>query len=158
HAPSDPVTDPAPEVTIAGGGIAGMTAALSLLRAGFSVKVIEASGGLGGKFGARFARSGYHDFAWHILADWCANFWRLAERIGLSKSVDFEERPTVSFLRPRRTSSSWPRVASVSCIGSPDLFWKNAAAGVAHWSDIVLYTYSLYSLLCDQDLAREEFL
>src|SRR5262245_49616572 len=135
-----------------------MTSALALLRAGFSVKVIEASPAVGGKFGARFAHNGYHDFAWHILADWCGNFWRLAESIGLRKSEDFAPRPRASFLRPLHRPSARPRVASVSCIGSPDLFWRNAGAGIAHWSDVLLYAYSLYSLLCDQDLSREEFL
>src|SRR5262249_55016122 len=126
--------------------------------AGFSVKVIEASSGIGGKFGARPAKAGYHDFAWHIMADWCKNFWALSGRIGLSRTEDFVPRPRLTLLRPRARASPWPRAASVPCIGSPEYFWSNVNSGVAHWSDLVLYTYGLYSLLCDQDIAREEFL
>src|SRR5437016_3540536 len=105
------MSDQAPDVTIVGAGIAGMTAALKLLEAGFSVKVIEASPGIGGKFGARRTKYGYHDFAWHILADWCKNFWSIASTLGLSKDADFVPRPRLTLLRPRETMSPWPRAA-----------------------------------------------
>src|SRR5262252_2597919 len=149
---------PSPDVTIAGAGIAGMTAALRLLEAGYSVKVIDASPAIGGKFGSRPGRHGYYDFAWHVLSDWCLNFWDIAETIGLRKSEDFAPRPGAAFLRPYHSRSSWPRIATVTQVGSPDTFWQNANAGLAHWSDVMLFTYSVYELLCDQSLDREEFL
>src|SRR5438876_1116540 len=83
----------APDVTVIGAGIAGMTAALKLLESGLSVKIIEASSGVGGKFGARYANGGYHDFAWHVLAEWCENFWDLARAIGVDKERDFASCP-----------------------------------------------------------------
>ena len=104
------------DVTIVGGGIAGMTAALRLLEAGFSVKVIEASSGLGGKFGARRGRHGYHDFAWHVLSDWCKNFWSIAATLGLDKTEDFVPRPRLTLLRPRQSPSRLPRVISVAYV------------------------------------------
>lgn len=155
------MADETPDVTIVGAGMAGMTAALKLLDAGFSVKVIEAGLGVGGKFGARRAKHGYHDFAWHVFAEWCRNFWAIADRIGLSQTQHFVERPTLTLLRPRRAvpgASRWPRSASVSYVGSPEFFWDNVNSGLAHWSDLVLFTHSLFVLLRDQDLEREEFL
>ena len=147
-----------PDVTIVGAGIAGMTAALRLLEAGFRVTVVEASSGLGGKFGAVYAKQHYHDFAWHVFADWCLNFWDLVETIGLDRSRNFVARPKLTLLRPRERSSPWPRAASVSYVGAPEFFWANANSGVAHWSDVMLFTHSLYTLLCDESLEREEFL
>jgi len=146
------------DVTIAGAGIAGMTAALRLLEAGYSVRVIEASSDMGGKFGAHRAGGEYFDYAWHVLSDWCLNFWDIAATIGLSRSQDFAPRLRSTFLRPRHHASPWPRVATVTQVGSPATFWPNASAGLAHWSDVMLFTYSVYELLCDQSLDREEFL
>lgn len=147
-----------PDVTIVGAGMAGMTAALRLLEAGFSVKVIEASSGIGGKFGARFMGQEFNDFAWHVFARWCRNFWDISRTIGLSEEKDFAERPTLTLLRPLTSDSRWRRAASVSYVGSPEFFWRNINSGAADWSDLVLFTYSLYSLLCDQSLENEQFL
>jgi uncharacterized protein with NAD-binding domain and iron-sulfur cluster len=152
------MTDETPDVTIVGAGMAGMTAAAKLLAAGFSVKVIEASSGVGGKFGAIEAKGARHDYAWHIFGDWYPNFWALARDIGLSKQNDFEPRPTLTLLRPLDGQSAWPRTATITSIGSPETFWSTATSGVAHWSDVMLFAYSQYSLLCDTSLDREEFL
>jgi hypothetical protein len=146
------------DVTIVGAGIAGMTAALRLLEAGYSVTVIDAASAIGGKFGSRPGRHGHYDFAWHVLSDWCLNFWDIAATIGLRQSEDFAPRPRATFLRPRHSASPWPRLATLTQVGSPDTFWQNANAGLAHWSDVMLFTASVYELLCDQSLDREEFL
>ena len=138
--------------------MAGMTAALKLLQAGFSVRLIEASDGVGGQFGARLAKRDYQDFAWHVFAGWCVNFWEIAETIGLSEERDFVARPTLTLLRPFEGPSRRPRASSVSYVGSPEFFWTNLTSGVADWSDLLLFTHSMYALLCDQSLEKEEFL
>ena len=138
--------------------MAGMTAALKLLQAGFSVRLIEASDGVGGQFGARLAKRDYQDFAWHVFAGWCVNFWEIAKTIGLSEERDFVARPTLTLLRPFEGRSRWPRASSVSYVGSPEFFWTNLTSGVADWSDLLLFTHSMYALLCDQSLEKEEFL
>jgi len=155
------MTEQTHDVTIVGAGMAGMTAALHLLKAGFTVKVVEASEAVGGKFGARRAQNSYHDFAWHVFADWCLNFWSIADEIGLRKDRDFVPQPKLTLLRPLergRLPSRWPRAASISYVGSPEFVWQNLNSGVAHWSDLYLFAYSYYSLLCDQSLEHEEFL
>ncbi len=73
-------------VTIVGAGIAGMTAALRLLEAGFDVTVLERADTIGGKFGAVNAGGVFHEHAYHFLADWCLNFWDLVRRLNLSKA------------------------------------------------------------------------
>src|SRR5438046_3153340 len=153
---------PPPDVTVIGAGIAGMTAALKLLESGLTVRVLEASSGVGGKFGARYANGGYHDFAWHVLAEWCENFWDVARTIGVDKERDFSPCPRLTLLRPR--GSPEPRGATIQDVSSPDYFWSNASSGVAHWSDIVLFAYSLFTLECDASInderrgLRKEFL
>jgi monoamine oxidase len=79
------MSETTPDVTIVGAGMSGMTAALKLLQAGFSVKVIEASDGVGGKFGARPIGRNYEDFAWHVFAEWCRNFWDITQTIRLNR-------------------------------------------------------------------------
>jgi hypothetical protein len=158
-APSVPsIASETPDVTIVGAGIAGMTAALKLLEAGFSVKVLEASSGIGGKFGAVAAGGGLHDFAWHVFADWYPNFWKVEEAIGVHKERDFAPRSRVTFLRPRESPSPSPRVVTVPAVGSPETFWSTVNSGLAHWSDIVLFGYAQHALLCDAEIDREEFL
>jgi Flavin containing amine oxidoreductase len=150
-----------PDVTIVGAGMAGMTAALRLLEAGFSVKVIEASDTVGGKFGARYAKRGRHDFAWHVFADWCLNFWDVAQTIGLSKTEDFVPHAKHTLLRPDNgapATTQRPRAATIWYVGSPEFFRRNAQSGLADWSDLFLFAYSHYALLCDQSLETEEFL
>lgn len=152
------MTAETPDVTIVGAGMAGMTAALKLLEAGFTVRVIEASDGVGGKFGAVPAKHGRHDFAWHVFSDWFRNFWSIVETIGLSKTDDFAARPRLTLLRPLGGTSAWPRVTTIDSIGSPETFWSNASSGIAHWSDVMLFSYGQYTLLSDATLEREEFL
>jgi hypothetical protein len=135
-----------------------MTAALKLLEAGFTVRVLEASSGLGGQFGAVPGKKGFHDFAWHVFAEWCLNFWKLADAIGLRRDVDFVPRPTTILLRPLATTSTLPRAVRVATVGSLQTFWSTAVSGVAHWSDVMLYAYAQAMLLADDDLEREEFL
>jgi len=152
------MTAETPDVTVVGAGMAGMTAALKLLEAGFGVTIIEASSSVGGKFGAVAAKGGLHDFAWHVFGDWYQNFWDIARTVGVSRQDDFVPRPNMTLLRPLDSTSVWPRSATVATVGSPETFWSNANSGVAHWSDVMLYAYSQYALLCDAAIDREEFL
>jgi uncharacterized protein with NAD-binding domain and iron-sulfur cluster len=67
-----------PRVTIAGGGIAGLTAALQLAERGYQVKVYEQNSMLGGDLGSRTAPNGvHHDVYPHMYLNWYHNFWRL---------------------------------------------------------------------------------
>jgi hypothetical protein len=155
-----------PLVTIVGAGIAGMSAALRLLQAGCPVTVIEKTARLGGQFGAVRDGPRYHEHAFHIFADWCENFFALCKDIGLRRPTDpgagevgFVPRPAFLTLQPLQPTQRYGpkgRDAENFCrleyLGLPQYFWKNANAGVAHWSDMVIYQYSILDLLSDDSL------
>lgn len=161
------------EVTIIGAGIAGMSAALRLLQAGCSVTVIEKTKRVGGQFGAVPDPDGprYHEHAFHIFADWCQNFFDLCNEIGIRRpgypgdgDIGFVPRPAFMTLRPLgpladkyapkgRETKDFSRL---EYLGSWESFWKNATSGVAHWSDMVIYQYSILDLLSDDSLDNDQ--
>jgi phytoene dehydrogenase-like protein len=155
-----------PHVTIIGAGIAGMSAALRLLEAGCPVTVFEKTDRPGGQFGAVQKGSRYHEHAFHIFADWCQNFFELCKDIGLRRpsypgpeEIAFVAQPGFLTLTPLerpdeplpkgRTAADFKRL---EYLGAQQYFWKNANAGVAHWSDMLLYEYSILDLLSDDSL------
>jgi flavin-dependent amine oxidoreductase len=169
-----------PCVTIVGAGIAGMSAALRLLKAGCSVSIIERSDHVGGQFGAVRQDYRYNEHSYHIFADWCRNFFELCTDIGLKhppaslddKDAAFAPQPAFLTLEPLRRSRDTYRAkrmprgrpsddfSRLEYLGASEYFWKNANAGVAHWSDMFLYQYSVLDLLSDDTLTDEskEFL
>jgi hypothetical protein len=169
-----------PSVTIVGAGIAGMSAALRLLKAGCSVNIIERSDHVGGQFGAVRQDNRYNEHSYHIFADWCQNFFKLCADIGLKHPPDspddddaaFAPQPAFLTLEPLRRSRDTYRAkpmprgrpaadfSRLEYLGASEYFWKNANAGVAHWSDMFLYQYSVLDLLSDDTLTDEskEFL
>ena len=157
-------------VTIIGAGIAGMSAALRLLQAGCAVTVIEKTDRVGGQFGAVQVGSRYHEHAFHIFADWCQNFFDLCKEIGILRPTDdgdgevgFVPRPgfmTLTPLDPPDKYGPKGREADdfrrLEYLGSWASFWKNATSRVAHWSDMVIYQYSILDLLSDESLKDEK--
>jgi hypothetical protein len=166
------MADSRPPVTIVGAGIAGMSAALRLLQAGRSVTVLERSARIGGQFGAIADGARQHEHAFHIVADWNQNLFALCRDIGLrhppaypgDPAAAFEPRPAFLTLEPlpRAQVASGPpgREASafhrLEYLGAPQYFWRNACAGVAHWSDMAIYQYSILDLVASDDFDNEE--
>ena len=169
-----------PSVTIIGAGIAGMSAALRLLQVGCSVTVIEKTERVGGQFGAVKVGSRYHEHAFHIFADWCQNFFAICKELELNHpparqgdpTAAFEPRPVFLTLQPLSKDGQQPGnergprgrpeadFKRLEYLGRPEYFWKNANAGVAHWSDMVIYQYSVLDMLSDRSLEDDtkEFL
>ncbi len=162
-----------PHVTIIGAGVAGMSAALRLLEAGCPVTVIEKAEAsrLGGQFGAVHVKPRYHEHAFHIFADWNQNFFALCKDIGLRRPSDpgpgevaFVPRPAFLTLTPlddphyagAARDARPPTSAASSTSATQQYFWKNANAGVAHWSDMMLYEYSILDLLSDDSLDERD--
>ena len=80
----------APKVTIAGGGIAGMTTALRLAERGYRVKLYEQKSMLGGNLATRtLVNGGLLDVYPHMYVSWYRNFWRLLEDVGVDRSKRF---------------------------------------------------------------------
>lgn len=151
-------------VTIVGAGIAGLTAALRLLEAGFDVTVLEKAATVGGKFGAINIGGTFHEHAYHFLADWCLNFWDLARRLDLHKNKHFIRRDAIKFLRPKSGHGGGPQpyaFAELKHGGALLRFWDNVHAGVIPPGDMVAYVYSLLDLITegrDDDPDELEFL
>ena len=79
-----------PKVTIAGGGIAGMTTALRLAERGYRVKLYEQKSMLGGNLATRtLVNGGLLDVYPHMYVSWYRNFWRLLEDVGVDRSKRF---------------------------------------------------------------------
>jgi hypothetical protein len=162
------MADAYPPVTIVGAGIAGMSAALRLVQAGRSVSVYEKSDHVGGQFGAVKDGSRYHEHAFHIFADWNQNFFAICKEIGLDRDEAFAPQPQFLTLKPLPTpDQTFDRMATrrgrppsdfcrLEYLGAPKYFWRNANAGVAHWSDMVLYQYSILDLLSDDSLDNDD--
>jgi len=150
------------KVVIAGAGIAGMTAALYLLDAGFDVTILEKTDEVGGKFGVqRGTNNSKHEHAYHFLGDWCANLWAVAEKIGLDHRHVQTSRG-VSFLRPRSAAPGESLVSRLSTLRLEELgtlFSENLYSGVIPPDDMMIWFYSLLELLSyGRNLDENEFL
>lgn len=150
------------KVVIAGAGIAGMTAALYLLEAGFEVTVLEKSDHPGGKFGAirnDHYKSTVHEHAYHFLGDWCVNLTEVGEKIGLMTS-HLQPSRGVSFLRPRKLGGSLgSRLSTLRLEELGTLFSDNLYCGVIPPDDMMVWFYSLLDLMAyGRDLDEKEFL
>jgi len=150
------------KVVIAGAGIAGMTAALYLLEAGFDVTILEKCDHVGGKFGARSRgpdKSTVHEHAYHFLGDWCANLREVEEKIGVT-SRDLQPSRGVSFLRPRKAGGSLSsRLTTLRLEELGSLFTDNLYCDVIPADDMMICFYSLLDLMAyGRDLDEKEFL
>jgi len=71
------------QVTVIGGGLAGMAAALRLAERGCRVSLYEKSHRLGGKAGADRGPHGFDDHGFHIFPLWYRNVWSLIHELGI---------------------------------------------------------------------------
>jgi uncharacterized protein with NAD-binding domain and iron-sulfur cluster len=145
------------EVTVVGGGIAGLTAALRLAERGFKVTLFEQEDFLGGKLGAHVDRrneppsypNDYHEHSFHMYLNWYHNFWRIAEEIGaLGK---FKPQAEMNYLKRDHfgTQGRLPKLTNVGAVGST---WQNLFSGVVSPADMLIYGYSLIDLLGNRAL------
>ena len=94
--------NPPPRVAVVGAGLAGLTAALKLSKAGFAVTVFEKAAGLGGNISSQFNEQGgvYHDVYPHMFCEWYENFWELFETdLGIPREQAFSPRDGVKILK-----------------------------------------------------------
>lgn len=129
-----------PTVTIIGGGLAGMTAALRLLERGFQVSIFETATRLGGKAGANRNGSDYNDHGFHIFPDWYVNIWKLVDELGIRDNfVGIDE---ISELR----AGKFPSFATLRNIASLKYAWRNLTSGFMPVPDMFLFFYAVLDL------------
>jgi hypothetical protein len=140
-------------VTVVGGGIAGLTAALKLAQRDYDVTLYEANDFLGGNVGARTDAAGnHHDVYPHMFAAFYKNFWHLVEHdLGLSIPDIFEARSSVKVLRPDGTYLEMTDIASIESVR------RNLFGGPQPPADMVVAMYSMLDLL-SQSLSRRKTL
>jgi squalene-associated FAD-dependent desaturase len=89
-------------VTIIGGGLAGIAAALDCADAGASVTLLESRGRLGGA-AYSFTRDGIRaDNGQHVFLRCCTSYRDLLERLGATDSVTLQSRLEIPVLSPGR--------------------------------------------------------
>src|SRR5262245_32732299 len=100
-----------PTVAIAGGGMAGLTAAYYLAKRGYKVTLYEATGRVGGALSATPGATGSSfegtnfECSPHMFGDWYNNFFALMREIDVikyEKSESFQDCPKIGFLQRGR--------------------------------------------------------
>ncbi len=132
------------KVTVVGGGIAGLTAALRLAQSGCKVTVYEKDASVGGNLGGdRDPQGNYHDVYPHMFGEWYDNFWRLVGELGLSREQDFEQRPTFALLK----AGEFPNLKLLTNNGSAASALANLTSGIIPAPDMFLAAYSVIDIL-----------
>jgi uncharacterized protein with NAD-binding domain and iron-sulfur cluster len=94
----DPVADPRPHIVVAGGGLAGVAAAIALCDSGARVTLAEARPRLGGAT-CSFTRDGRTvDNGQHIFLRCCTAYRDLLDRLGVTAKTALQERFDVRVL------------------------------------------------------------
>jgi phytoene dehydrogenase-like protein len=143
---------PPPQVTIAGGGLAGLTAALRLAERGCGVTLYEEMAMLGGNVATRsLAHGGEIDIYPHMYQGWYENFWTLLADAGRTSGARFDrEKSFVNFdsLRQLR-KGEFPNFTKITDPYSPATMLVNFNSGVAPPADMLLLGYASLDLLAE---------
>jgi Flavin containing amine oxidoreductase len=138
----------APRVTVAGGGLAGLTAALRLAQRGYRVKLYEQKAILGGDLGSRPVGDDVDlDIYPHMYLSWYGNFWRLLEEVtGEDRSKRFRPFRAVKQLR----RGEFPKFTQVGNAQSVMGLWRDVFSGVGSPADMFLFAYATVDLLAER--------
>jgi len=136
-----------PSVIVAGGGLAGITAALRLAERGYRVKLYEQKEVLGGDLASRDGHDGMPlDVYPHMYLSWYRNFWKLIGGApGGAREDRFQSFSTVMQLR----RGEFPRTRHITNLYSPRDMLKNLFSGVAAPVDMYVAGYSAIDLLAE---------
>lgn len=137
---------PGPRVTIAGAGLAGITAALRLAQRGYQVKLCEQKAILGGNVASRPATTGIElDVYPHMFLPWYHNFWALLQDAGVDREQAFVSINSIKQLR----RGEYPRFTGLTGGYSPLYVLKNLFSGVGPPADMFVFWYSTVDLLAE---------
>jgi predicted NAD/FAD-dependent oxidoreductase len=138
----------APRVTVAGGGIAGLTAAYRLAERGYRVKLYEAKSWLGGDLGSRSYEGGVQlDVYPHMYLSWYGNFWRLLEDVtGDEREERFRPFTSVKQL----AKGGYPEFTAVGNANSARSMWHDMVSGALPPADMFLFAYATVDLLAER--------
>lgn len=129
------------DVTIIGGGLAGMVAALELVDRGVSVRILESTHRVGGKAGANQFGADWDEHGWHLFPLWYLNIWRLVDRLGIRGS--FIDKSKYGYMK----EGEYPRYIYLENPFSWKTAYHNLFHGVLPPWDSFLYQYALLDLM-----------
>ena len=141
-------TSSSPSVTIVGAGVAGLSAALALVKRGYKVTVYEATDRAGGNLGGAPAvhdgkKVNYEVFP-HMYGFWYDNFWEIAENdLGLRRGEQFVPHDSIGVVT---RDQPW-NLKHLDNLGSYSTIWQNLSSGIVPVTDIVLAFYAALDLL-----------
>ncbi len=127
-------------VTIAGGGLAGLAAALRLAERGYRVKLYERGPMLGGNVGS--GESGFDVYP-HMYLNWYHNFWAL---LGTDRAAQFRPMQGIKQLAP----GQYPRFTGLDRPYMPWTVLKNVYGGVEPPADLYLFFYASIDLMAER--------
>lgn len=128
-------------MTVVGGGLAGLTAALSLAELGVQVRLIEAAPHLGGMCGSRVVDDYVEDHGFHIVQPWYPNVNRLIDRLGIADR--FADCPDYYQLLP----GEFPKFRNFQALFTLRDLVRDIRSGVTSPANRVLFYYLLVDLL-----------
>lgn len=136
----------APSVTVVGGGLAGITAALQLGQRGYRVKLYEQTSALGGNLATRTLTStgGAYDVYPHMYLGWYRNFWRMMEEVGVKRNANFAPLTTVQQVDRDR---KWTKLINGYRLTQ---IVENLTSGWAPTEDMLVFGYAAIDLLAEQ--------
>ena len=142
------MTGQRPSVTIAGGGLSGLTAAMRLAERGYQITLYEQKSWMGGNLGSRLMPDGEHlDVYPHMYLEWYANFWALLkDATNQRKEVNFEPFHTVRQLSKKQ----FPNFASLTDMYSPWHMIQNMFSGIGPPADMFVFGYASIDLLAEK--------
>jgi hypothetical protein len=142
------MSDTGPAITIAGGGLSGLTAALRLAERGYQVTLYEQKSWLGGNLGSRRMPDGEHlDVYPHMYLEWYRNFWSLLEDATKQRK---EERFAPFSTVKQLSKGQFPKFASLTDMYSPWHMVQNMFSGVGSPADMFVFGYASIDLLAEK--------
>ena len=137
-----------PRVTVAGAGLAGITAALRLAERGYQVTLYEQKPVLGGNLASRPAADGVElDVYPHMFLIWYENFWQLLQDAGVDRTEGFVPVQSVKELR----RGDYPKFTALTNTYSPRHLFRNVfLSGVLPPADAFLLWYASVDLLAER--------
>lgn len=135
-------------MTVVGGGLAGLTAALRLAERGCQVRLFEIKEMLGGNLATRTLQGGGEiDVYPHMYLDWYENFWQLMEDVGVEREKAFRSFDTVYQLRRRGKAPRWGKLTNAYSLR---YVFENLTGGVGPPPDMFVFGYACLDLLAER--------
>jgi uncharacterized protein with NAD-binding domain and iron-sulfur cluster len=128
------------DVTVIGGGLAGMAAALRLAERGCQVSLYEAGDHLGGKASALRNGEDFNEHGFHIFPAWYHNIWQLVAELGIRDHfIDCHNFQQLH-------AGEFPCFKPLHDVGAFKNAWRNLTAGVLPFHQTLLFFFSTVDL------------